>query len=110
MVSLIVGTTCLSKVFMDGGSGLNILCACTLDRMKITQNSFRLNEAPFFEVILGKETMLLRCIGLNVKFGQPDNFWKEPLTFKVVDFPGTYHALLRWPCFAQFIAVPLTPT
>jgi hypothetical protein len=25
MVSLIVGTTCLTKVLMDGGSGLNIL-------------------------------------------------------------------------------------
>ena len=32
MVSPIVGTTCLSKVLMDGGSGLNIFYASTLDR------------------------------------------------------------------------------
>jgi len=35
MVSPIVGTTRLTKVLMDGGSGLNILYASTLDRMGI---------------------------------------------------------------------------
>jgi hypothetical protein len=35
MVSLIMGTTCLTKVLMDGGSGLNILYASTHDKMGI---------------------------------------------------------------------------
>ena len=35
VVNLIVGTTCLTKVLMDGGSGLNILYTSTLDRMGI---------------------------------------------------------------------------
>jgi hypothetical protein len=35
MVSPIVGTTCFSKVLMDGGSGLNILFASTLNKMGI---------------------------------------------------------------------------
>jgi len=50
--------------------------------------------------------MPLRRIRLNVTFGQPDNFRKEPITFKVVNFPGVYHALLDRPCFAKFMAVP----
>jgi len=35
VVSPIVGTTCLTEVLMDGGSGLNILYASTLDRIGI---------------------------------------------------------------------------
>jgi len=35
MVNPIMGTTHLTKVLMDGGSGLNILYASTLDRMGI---------------------------------------------------------------------------
>ena len=35
MVSPILGTTSLTKVLMDGGSGLNILYVDTLDAMRI---------------------------------------------------------------------------
>ena len=30
----------------------------------------------------------------------------EILTFKVVDFPGSYHAILGRPCYAKFMAIP----
>ena len=30
----------------------------------------------------------------------------EVLTFEVVDFPGSYHAILGRPCYAKFMAVP----
>jgi len=50
--------------------------------------------------------MSLGRIRLNVTFGQLDNFYKEPLTFEVVDFPSVYHALLGRPCFAKFMAIP----
>ena len=30
----------------------------------------------------------------------------EVLTFEVVDFLGSYHAILGWPCYAKFMAVP----
>ena len=30
----------------------------------------------------------------------------EVLTFEVVGFKGTYHAVLGWPCYAKFMAVP----
>jgi hypothetical protein len=48
----------------------------------------------------------LRRNELNVTFGQLDNFQKKPLTFEVVDFSGTYHALLGRPCFPKFMVVP----
>ncbi|XP_066375013.1 uncharacterized protein [Miscanthus floridulus] len=50
--------------------------------------------------------MTLGCIWLNVTFGQPDNFRKEPLTLEVIDFPYIYHTLLDRSCFAKFMAIP----
>ena len=39
-------------------------------------------------------------------FGDRANFRSEVLTFEVVDFPGSYHAILGRPCYAKFMAVP----
>ena len=38
--------------------------------------------------------------------GDRANFHLEVLTFEVVDFLGSYHAILGWPCYAKFIAIP----
>jgi rhamnose utilization protein RhaD (predicted bifunctional aldolase and dehydrogenase) len=43
---------------------------------------------------------------LPVCFETPSNFRKETLTFEVVGFRGTYHAVLGRPCYAKFMAVP----
>jgi hypothetical protein len=50
--------------------------------------------------------MPLGRIRLNVTFSQSDNFYKEPLTFEVVDFLNVYHTLLGRPCFTKFMAIP----
>jgi hypothetical protein len=34
------------------------------------------------------------------------NFRKETLTFEVVGYHGTYHAVLGRPCYAKFMAIP----
>ena len=47
----------------------------------------------------------LGSIQLPIRLGEPTNFRKEVLTFEVVDFLGTYHALGR-PCYAKFMDVP----
>ena len=47
MVVPIVGTKWLTKVLMDGGSGLNIMYAETFDAMGIDRARIRLNRAPF---------------------------------------------------------------
>jgi hypothetical protein len=106
VVSLIVDTTHLTKVLMDGGSGLNILYDSTLDKMGIPQSSLCPSRASFYGIMPGKEVMPLGRIRLNVTFEQPDNFYKEPLTFEVLDFPGIYLALVNRPCFDKFMAIP----
>jgi hypothetical protein len=45
-------------------------------------------------------------IDLPICFGTLANFRKETLTFEVVGFHGTYHAILGHPCYAKFMAVP----
>ena len=39
-------------------------------------------------------------------FGDRANFRSEVLTFEVVDFLGSYHAILGRPCYTKFMAVP----
>jgi hypothetical protein len=45
-------------------------------------------------------------IDLSITFGDPSNFRKETLTFEVVRFRGTYHAVLGWLCYVKFMAIP----
>ena len=51
-------------------------------------------------------TRPLGRIDLPVCFGTPSNYRKEVLTFEVVGFKGTYHAILGRSCYAKFMAVP----
>ena len=38
-------------------------------------------------------------------FGNRANFCSKVLTFEVVDFLGSYHAILGRPCYAKFMAI-----
>ena len=53
VVDPIVRKKRLTKVLMDGGSGLNILYVDTLDAMPIPQSELHLVGSPFHGVILG---------------------------------------------------------
>jgi hypothetical protein len=79
---------------MDGGSGLNTLYAETLDLMGISRSWLQANAAPFHGVVLGQRATPLGQIDQPVYFGTPSNFRRETLTFEVVGFRGTYHAIL----------------
>jgi hypothetical protein len=94
VVSQIVGTTRLTKVLMDGGNGLNILYTRTMDRIGILRSRLCPSKAASYGIILRKEVVPLRCIWLNVTFGGPDNFCKEPITVEMVDFLSVYHTPL----------------
>ena len=73
--------------------------------MKTPRSSLRPSELPFYGIIIGAQAMLLGSIQLPVMFGEPTNFRKEVVTFEVVAFLGTYHALLGWSCYAKFMVV-----
>jgi hypothetical protein len=51
VVDPIIGNTRLTKVLMDGGSGLNIMYAKTLDAMKISQTQLHPSGAPFHGIV-----------------------------------------------------------
>ena len=91
---------------MDGGSGLNILYAETLDDMGIDRSKVWPTGAPFHGVVPGHRAVPIGQIDLPVTFGGPANFRTEVLTFEVVGFHGAYHAILGRPCYAKFMAVP----
>jgi hypothetical protein len=66
----------------------------------------RAGAAPFHGIVPGKRVLPLGQLDLPVCFGTPSNFHREILTFEVVGFRGTYHAVLGRPCYAKFMAVP----
>jgi hypothetical protein len=41
-----------------------------------------------------------------ITFGDPSNFRIERLHFEVMDFLGSYNAILEMPCYAKFMAIP----
>ena len=63
-------------------------------------------SSPFHGVIPGTQAYSLRQIDLPITFGDRANFCSEVLTFEVVDFPRSYHAILGRPCYAKFMAIP----
>ena len=86
MADQIIGTKWLSKVLMDGGSGLNIMYAKMLDAMGIDRSRIWLTEAPFHDIRLRKQAMPLGQIDLPITFRDPSNYRMETLTFEVVGF------------------------
>ena len=91
---------------MDGGSVLNIMYAKMLDAMGIDQSHIRPTGAPFHGIMPGKQAVPLGQIDLPITFRDPSNYRTEILTFEVVRFHGTYHAILGRPCYTKFMAVP----
>jgi hypothetical protein len=91
---------------MDGGSSLNIIYAETLGLLRIDLSSVRAGAAPFHGIVPGKRVHPLGQLDLPICFGTPSNFRRETLTFEVVGFRGTYHAVLGRPCYAKFMVVP----
>jgi hypothetical protein len=106
VVDPVIGNARLTKVLMDGGSSLNIIYAKTLGLLGIDLSMIRASAAPFHGIILGKHVLPLGQLDLPVCFGTRSNFRREILTFEVVGFGGTYHAVLGRPCYAKFMAVP----
>jgi hypothetical protein len=100
VVNPIIANTRLTKVLMDGGSSLNIIYAQTLDLLGITRAHLQPSVGGFRGVVPRKRAEPVEWVDLPVCFGTLANFRKETLTFKVVGFHGTYHAILGHPCYA----------
>ncbi|KAK1681520.1 hypothetical protein QYE76_042368 [Lolium multiflorum] len=101
-----IGGYNMSKVFTDGGSGLNLLFASTMKAMGLTVDMLRESDTRFHGIIPTRPPYSLGKISLDVVFGTPSNFRKEKIEFEVVDWESQYHAILGRPAFAKFMAVP----
>jgi hypothetical protein len=106
VVDPVIGNARLTKVLMDTGSSLNIIYAETLGLLGVDLSTIRAGAAPFHGIVPGKRIQPLGKLDLPVCFGTPSNFRKEILTFEVVGFRGTYHAVLGRPCYPKFMVVP----
>jgi hypothetical protein len=106
VVDPVIGNIRLTKVLMDGDNNLNIIYAETLRLLQIDLSTIRAGAAPFHGIIPEKRVQPLGQLDMSVCFGTPSNFRRETLTFEVVGFRGTYHAVLGRPCYAKFMAVP----
>jgi hypothetical protein len=94
VIDPVIGNARLSKVLMDGGSSLNIIYAETLELLGVDRSTIWVDAAPFHGIVPGKRVLPLGQLDLPVCFGTSSNFRKETLTFEVVGFQGTYHAVL----------------
>ena len=106
MVDPTIGMKWLTKVLMDGGSGLNIMYAKMLDTIGIDRSRIRPTGVSFHNIMPRKQTMPLEQIDLPVTFGNLNNYRMETLTFEVVEFHESYHAILGHPCYVKLMVVP----
>src|SRR4051812_1765254 len=74
--------------------------------MFIPTSILKTSSTTFHGIVPGKAVYPLGKISLAVVFGNESNFRKETLDFEVVDWRSQYHATLRQPAFAGFMAVP----
>jgi hypothetical protein len=63
-------------------------------------------DDTFYEVVPGKAAYPIGRVYLPVTFSTKENFRMEYLTFEVADFRSSYHAILRRPMLAKFMAIP----
>jgi hypothetical protein len=101
-----IGGYDIGRVFMDVGSGINLIYARTLKAMCISLENLKPTDCSFHGILPGGANYPLEKIELDVCFGNSNNYRREKLEFEVMDWPSQYHAILGHPAFAKFMAVP----
>src|SRR3954468_5194471 len=96
----------MDRVFMDGGSSMNIIFTSTLQKMLIPRSVWKKSSTVLHGVVPDEAATSLGTVKLEVVFGNRRNFAKQVLEFEVLDWSSQYHAILGRPAFAQFMEVP----
>jgi hypothetical protein len=83
----------LTKVLIDGRSGLNLIFVSTLKKMGLDFKDMLVpSKSPFYGIV-------------PVTFGTRENYRTEFIKFEVANFESSYHAILGRPALAKFMAV-----
>jgi hypothetical protein len=80
-----IGGYDIERVFMDAGSGINLIYARTLKAMCISLWSLKPTDCSFHGIVPGAANYPLGKIELDVCFGSSGNYQREKLEFKVMD-------------------------
>jgi hypothetical protein len=97
----------LTRVLIDGGSGLNLIFASTLRKMGLDLTDMLVpSKSPFYGIVPGNAAHPIGTVVLPVTFGMSENYRTEFIKFKVANFDSSYHAILGRPALAKFMAVP----
>jgi hypothetical protein len=96
----------VSRVFMDAGSGINLIYARTLWAMNISPKFLQPTDLSFHGIVPRSASYPLGRIELDVCFGNRHNFGREKLEFEVMDWPSQYHAILERLVFSHFMEIP----
>src|SRR4051812_31942414 len=76
----------MDRVFMDGGSSMNIVFARTLQKMLIPRSVWKKSSTVLHGVVPGEDATSLGVVELEVVFGNRRNFVKHVLEFEVLDW------------------------
>jgi hypothetical protein len=97
----------LTRVLIDGGSGLNLLFVSTLKKMGLNiSKMLTSSRAPFYGIILRNAATPLGPMVLPVTFGTKNKYRTEYIKFEVADFESSFHAIVGRLALANFMAMP----
>jgi hypothetical protein len=103
----VVAEVRLTKVLIDGGSGLNLIFASTLRKMGLDFTDMLVpSKSAFYGIVPGNAAHPLGTVVLLVTVGTRENYRTEFVKFKVANFESSYHAILGRPALTKFMAVP----
>jgi hypothetical protein len=103
----VVAEVRLTKVLINGRSGLNLIFTSTLRKMALDFMDMLVpSKCPFYGIIPGNAAHPLGMMVLLVTFGTWENYRTEFIKFEVANFESSYHAILGRPALAKFMAVP----
>jgi hypothetical protein len=83
-----IGAYDVDRIFMDAGSGINLIYAKTLWAMHISLEFLKSTDCSFHGIVPGSANYPLGQIALNVCFGNRQNYRRGKLDFEVMDWPS----------------------
>jgi hypothetical protein len=107
VLDLVVAEVKLTRVLIDGGSGLNLIFASTLRKMGLDLTDMLVpSKSPFYGIVPGNAAHPLGTMVLPVTFSTRENYRTNFIKFEVANFESSYHAILGRPALAKFMVVP----